>query len=888
MSREVVALTSQVPSHSINLSRPRPRAQSNDTHDAYENFTTSLQQRQQQAHAYLHATQDISRPSSSSGSVPHTLRRTPRFDEPRRARQRSASLDSLTRAQGDPSAGAEPASPSRRATSAHPQGRTPHPALRISRRTASAILYALEEAIRTPYPFTPDLVEENAQMSDLGGGGNGRGSNGGARAAAGPVPVPQSSTGGLRTPRDIMKDREAREARRLAEAEQVQAQARRQQEEERRRSAERRAAAAGVAGSTRDSGGSQRRSQASAGAPPQQTPARQGERLSGGGRPASGTQQVDPSLVIGQSQSEPRVSSSRTRGATVSQAQPQPRVATEPATARRSQPTQPGLRPVSAAASTTQAAAGSSAVPQRDGGAEQPQQRSNVSSFPHAFERWEQLSSHWEGLTSYWLHKLESNQSEIGRNIPSASAMSRQITDLSAAGANLFHAVVELQRLRASSERKFQRWFFETRTEQERARELQGELEQLLQAERAGRIEAEASRTRAEQEKRNAERMVGEMRRELAISKDEARRAWEELGRREQEERDRTTSLREGMPTVVGGVQVVPMHTGAGLSRQDSESQRPTTREGAQYPAAPSAGQGQDPPYYEEGQSPTDTDPFTESGHRGPGPVLHHEPDMPSLAAGTYQPYPLGSTPATTSASVQTAIPPAQQQQSEDQPYVPQQPTRAAPIPTAVQQAIPSSQQQPPMSQAAGQPTFYQQPPEQTFLHSRESSTSAPGPEQPATSQPQELRSEPSYVSTTSEGETEEEIDSSGNLRRDAQGRPIVFHPSVTRRQGARSEESDDYDVEADVAREHELAARYGASPQRLVPATSAEAMAGYPVSSGAAGTQAGPGYSYGSRPSYSGEGYSGWEAVQTTRHHHPTRLSDVLEEDERSRTTGD
>jgi hypothetical protein len=47
--------------------------------------------------------------------------------------------------------------------------------------------------------------------------------------------------------------------------------------------------------------------------------------------------------------------------------------------------------------------------------------------------------------------------------------MSRQITDLAAAGANLFQALIELQRLRASSERKFQRWFFETRADQERA-----------------------------------------------------------------------------------------------------------------------------------------------------------------------------------------------------------------------------------------------------------------------------------------------------------------------------------------------------------------------------------------------------------------------------------
>lgn len=107
-------------------------------------------------------------------------------------------------------------------------------------------------------------------------------------------------------------------------------------------------------------------------------------------------------------------------------------------------------------------------------------------SFPHAFERWETLSSHWEGLTAYWIHRLEDN-STLFRDTPIQEQMARQITDLSAAGANLFHAVVELQRLRASSERKFQRWFFETREEQERAKETQGELERLIDAGRAER-----------------------------------------------------------------------------------------------------------------------------------------------------------------------------------------------------------------------------------------------------------------------------------------------------------------------------------------------------------------------------------------------------------------
>lgn len=98
--------------------------------------------------------------------------------------------------------------------------------------------------------------------------------------------------------------------------------------------------------------------------------------------------------------------------------------------------------------------------------------------FPHAFERWETLSSHWEGLTSYWIHRLKPNDDLSGE--PLNKQMARQITDLSAAGSNLFHAVVELQRLRASSERKFQRWFFETRAEQEKSSETIAQLQTQL------------------------------------------------------------------------------------------------------------------------------------------------------------------------------------------------------------------------------------------------------------------------------------------------------------------------------------------------------------------------------------------------------------------------
>ena len=232
-------------------------------------------------------------------------------------------------------------------------------------------------------------------------------------------------------------------------------------------------------------------------------------------------------------------------------------------------------------------------------------------SFPHAFERWETLSAHWEGLTSYWIRRLEQNRDDLSRD-PVSQQLARQVTDLSAAGANLFHAVVELQRLRASSERKFQRWFFETRSELERAQEDKSTLEKLLEQERRVREEAIREAVERDQGTSVAQKQVAEMRKELAISKDEARRAWEELGRREQAERDRTLSLQSGQPTIVGGVQVVPMTqsrpaqayqqsyvhdsapspTRAGGSGGYYQHQQPSQQPGSHYGGGPDRGYG--------------------------------------------------------------------------------------------------------------------------------------------------------------------------------------------------------------------------------------------------------------------------------------------------------
>lgn len=665
-------------------------------------------------------------------------------------------------------------------------------------------------------------------MSDLGG----RATNGGARTG-GPVPVSSSAPSGIRTPRDVMRDRNAREQRRQEEQKAEEA---RRLAEDRRRSAERRTAAVGGAASRFGQASSQYGSDISA-------------QPGGydGARGTTGTVSGADALgePVGRTQEYP---SARSRGPSVSQPD-QPRVAQPIAGgARRTQQSQAAPRQPASQAS---AAASSSQAQQQSLG----DQRATASSFPHAFERWETLSSHWEGLTSYWLHKLEQNTEEIRTTVPNASTLSRQITDLSAAGANLFHAVVELQRLRASSERKFQRWFFETRADTERNAEAQAQSERQLRLERSAREEATTKRAEAEEANAIAKREVNEMRRELMISKEEARRAWEELGRRNQEALDTAENLKSGRIAVVAGVQVVPYFGGPSRSGTGA-SQRPGTRDGqAQYGSAAGASSAgaaglaspdDEREYYRKRPSPTNTDPFTEQQH----PSGHRETEQASLATGTYQPY-----PTTPSGSAQSQAQPMSSRSGQVGPT----------MPATTQEAQ----------------RFYQHTPAETFLHSPQSSSAAVGQVQPP--RREDIHSEASYVE--SEGDTEYAIDALGGIRHDEQGRPIVLR----RPRGGDIPGGEELD-EQPLRDEHEIAARYGQGyPEQsqvppeapTVPATSAQAMATYTPT-------VGPG-SQPSRPDYEGSDYTGWEAVQT-RHHHPTRLSDVLEEEEErsSRRTGD
>ncbi|KAI9754327.1 MAG: hypothetical protein M1815_005691 [Lichina confinis] len=907
-----------------------------DHHESLGAATARRRQQQQQQQQQQHERPSspvvpASGPQSSSSGGRSHLRRTPRLDELRPGRPRSASADSPRRQQSqtlspqrtpDPTprirSPPPPLDPSLSSTTSafHSSGRSFGPSdplrprrARISSRTASAVLYALE-AIRTPFSFTPDLAEENASMSELAVGGmsNGGGYNGRATTSNGssrptgpvPVPAPASSSSTVRGPREVMRDRELREARKKAERDR---EVRERQEQEtmqrghddRRRSGERRAVAgggaaagAGVDAAAGGAGGvdavagtvpvggpettTYRRSTAVGVAEGTLHKPEHSRRTSTGGQrampPGSGgaamaNQTFDPThtsapALEGRSAGAGTAGAGRPRAATGGaggtlnpRPVPAPQPTTVPTTNRIPVPAQ--AKPTAATtAAAAQPGAGPSTQARAAAGPSEGAQRRDpsISSFPHAFERWEALSSHWEGLTSYWIRRLDQNRDDVNRE-PLAQQMARQITDLSAAGANLFHAVVELQRLRASSERKFQRWFFDTRAEQERSREVQAELESNLRQERKLRAEAveRASKVEVDQssadkvatEKANADKLVGELRRELLISKEEARRAWEELGRREQEERERTASLRQGLPTLMSGFQVVPMGQsggiGGGVSREASVN-RPTTAtapatatatatatRAEPYPdtveRSPELGRGEVHPGY--GASPLD-DPFTEAARRG------NEP-QPVVTNGTrdrsaYQ------TTGTRSPSTSSAPSPAV-------------PTSRSPYHDSLLLPTTSSG----TASGASGSTFYQH--QGTSIHG--GGGGGGGSSSGYALPPRETRSAmsaPSEEGTVSEDDYE--LDEDGHYRYDAQGNPIIYRRGQAGQGG--------------TADGNERA--YGGNA--------------------ASGVEYGPAGSWtsGGGVDYSGAGYgSGWETV--SRHHHPTRLSEIQEEeDERSRTS--
>ncbi|ODH25815.1 hypothetical protein ACO22_05050 [Paracoccidioides brasiliensis] len=861
---------------------------------------TSLHSRQRQqplpAHVNPHLSELSTRSpllssSSTSSSRPHLLRRTPRLENILFASRPTATVrfaPQITTVEADPEFSRDtsqrhfPAAqqeeyqePYQSSLQQTGESFWPRRTNRVSSQTVSAILWALEEAIRTPFLFTPDLSELNASMSDLVGGGIPSGQtgydrpqNGTSRTAPGPVAAQPTATSGVRTPTDIMRQRRDREARKKAEEE---ARERDKQESEWRLKQEqkvqqqqiqqfpqpgRHQPAAGVAGETsgdhrrpvkgvipQDHGS--RRDRADSGGmsriPTHVAPARGTTGMQSAVPPAAATRQQNlptESCVTGDGTQQ--VQTSRQRGTSVSQqrpapasAQPSSRIATgtwtQPVTS--SMHSRPQTMPTQAAPPLEEPGISYSQQSQPPQPSQQTQSQSQQQQsrprapFPHAFERWETLSSHWEGLTSYWIRRLEQNNEDLSRD-PLNQQMSRQITDLSAAGANLFHAVVELQRLRASSERKFQRWFFDTRAEQEHSREVQAELERLLRTERQSHADAASSIAKTEGDKAKAEELVREMRRELQISKEEARRAWEELGRREQEERDRTISLRSGEPTIVGGVQVVPMMQSA-LSRHTSTN-RPPTREGP-YPGGPGptsmGGQSrQDVPesteqyvYDSQVSSPTGTDILVERSGEAGHQIYH-------ISAV--------SQPPISAAAMVTARTATSQAQTS---------TTAS-----------SHSQQPHAEDPKGR--FYHHDP--SALPMDEPKTTGTDersylpPDEPAgsdfVSEEYELRN-PQY-----------------------QERRIEYSRTI-------SDDSGDYDNMGSLSEtgygpgyDGMAVVEYGSGPPGSSPESIHEGGFGQNVDR--------------SVPSWGGQG-STWDSMTPT-HRHPTRLSAVLEEDERSRTS--
>jgi hypothetical protein len=497
---------------------------------------------------------------------------------------------------------------------------------RVPSHTRSAIRYATN-ALRKPREFTLDLVELNASMSDrprTTAGTQATAQDASTSTAAQPTLRQMGSLpGGMRSPRDIValrNEREAaKEAARRAEVENHEEQVK--QEEAIRELAEQRARVTAGKQPARQS----ERSQSSG------LEALQGAR--GSARDRDDTSPPQPGDIGVSAWTVPRAYS--VHGSQHSQQQPyQKPIQTS---AKQQMPSL--IAPV---ASNTK------------------QQPATGASFPHAFERWEQLSAHWEGLTSYWIHKLQQNTDKIQHDM-TLKQLSDQVSDLSAAGANLFHAVVELQRLRASSERKFGRWFEQVRGDQELATGRIADLERLLQEEKDAQLNA----PQVNIPYFNAR--IAEINYENSVIKAESKRAWDEMGMREKADRDMQMMLRSGRPIYIGGIQVVP--TQASYNQSGTMVRDPHQQQQQQYPnyPMPNYPQSQGPVgspahqqaisqgygiYDQQQPSPTDTDPF--SGQAAPRSA--HRP----TTSGGFQAFNSGPSPPPIGSMTPVTGPPQQ------------------------------------------------------------------------------------------------------------------------------------------------------------------------------------------------------------------------------------
>lgn len=857
-----------------------------DLYEYYDPDRDPLPQRQQQ----IPTPPSQRRPQSSTSSGTRSLRRTPRLQERHTGRvigtrsplqaRRSETLSATPLGRFDESGSTTPRYFQRlvRDESYWPR-RTTH----ISRHTHDAILFALE-AIRRgsgvdAKPLTADLLEEEARMSDLVRGtlpgtaaASSRTQNGGTTrtaAAAGTGPTPTDPPRYL-TPTGVMRERRLREARKAEEAA-----ARLRQEEERRRQQEEQVVGVGDDPT--------RRSTARISAQPTQSYNIAGPLPQPAGSSTRRQENIPPT----------QAGPSRTTGRAPQPAGPSGTVPAISATTQRNRteayeqlnipaPAKPSVPPGQVPRAFQQPQLPQQPATQAGGpGAQQSGAQASASGvrnrFPNAFERWEDLSAHWEGIVSSFIHRMENNADELATK-PIDRQMARQIDDLSAAGANLFHAVVELQRLRASSERKFQRWFFETRHEQEQAQERQAELERQLRAEREAQTHSSTSIEAVRAEKNRAEELVKEMRRELQISKEEARRAWEELGRREQEERERTIALRSGEPTLIGGVQVVPMQ---GLpSRQVSQAQRPQTRDGPVGGAGPTAMSGQQLQQRPPSRSQTTTTSLESPGEESR--QFSYRPDT-------------GNSPTVTDPFTESSRQHEQQSQFRREPdtqfyATPPPPTQPQSSAAAIAAARAATSGGPSPGRAPADPRYYQ-----PATTTPQMSGALPVPIRQGTG-----GTERSYIGSTLSATSEEEyhINPDGTYTRDAQGRRIPYSQPIGPGPSALAEElsddegevheaisddddDDDDDHAADAERERINAAQYRLSQQAPstsanIPRTTTGALPPIPQGRTA--------------PDYEGEGYdlpvppvvtqaqTGWENLQT-RHRHPTRLSDIIEE---------
>ncbi|KAK9476216.1 hypothetical protein V1514DRAFT_197650 [Lipomyces japonicus] len=149
---------------------------------------------------------------------------------------------------------------------------------------------------------------------------------------------------------------------------------------------------------------------------------------------------------------------------------------------------------------------------------------------------WDAICADVEGISGYWIQRLNAHETNITKK-PRAAQLNTMVEGLTTTGMALLTAVVELQKRRAETNAKYAEWYEDYSQERARMAQLAQDMDEEMDHERGLRADLITQLEQATEAEANQRWMLEESRRELQAARLECRRAWAEVARLEEQQR---------------------------------------------------------------------------------------------------------------------------------------------------------------------------------------------------------------------------------------------------------------------------------------------------------------------------------------------------------------